>query len=167
MIWHRWHSRRQFIGDFLFRTEALKRNNGFYKLPFAWGSDDITTSILAKEKGIVNTDTPVFKYRVNEQTISKTGDVKVRTEAILQEKKWVAKFLENNQPKNQTDAIYLRMLQERIDKHFAKKKIEMISRDINVSYLRFFYWTTKRRNYELTFPMVVYALLEAIKSRFS
>ena len=47
LIWHRWKGRAQFIGDFLFRVQALKEKGGFYKLPLAWASDDISANIMA------------------------------------------------------------------------------------------------------------------------
>lgn len=51
LLWNRWSSNRaQFIGDFLFEVSTLKRNGGFYKLPLAWCSDEISAMIAAREK---------------------------------------------------------------------------------------------------------------------
>lgn len=165
LMWHRWNGRRQFIGDFLFRTTALKKEGGFYKLPLAWGSDDITAYLLATEHGIANTDAPVFKYRVNAQTISKTGNVDIKLEAIQQEKRWTVEFLANTNQGNSIDTLYVKMLQNELEKRFAKKRILQIASDISSSYFRFFYWLNCRRKHELSFSMIVYALIEAVKMR--
>ena len=43
LLWHRWLFRNcQFIGDFCFSTDNLRAQGGFFKLPLAWSSDDIT-----------------------------------------------------------------------------------------------------------------------------
>ena len=56
LIWHRWDNRKcQYIGDFLFHVETLRKAGGFFKLPLAWGSDDITAVICATGNGIANT----------------------------------------------------------------------------------------------------------------
>ena len=47
MMWGRWSGRIQFIGDFLFNRKRLIKNGGFYKLPLAWSSDDISAYIAA------------------------------------------------------------------------------------------------------------------------
>ena len=46
MLLRRWEGRRQYIGDFCFNRETLKAIGGFYKLPLAWGSDEITASVF-------------------------------------------------------------------------------------------------------------------------
>src|SRR5690606_9430091 len=52
-VWHRLRGNRiQFISDFLYRRKTLKENGGFYYLPLAWGSDDITSYINATNTGI-------------------------------------------------------------------------------------------------------------------
>lgn len=42
-IWHRMNKlRSQYISDFVYRRESLVSRGGFYKLPVAWASDDIS-----------------------------------------------------------------------------------------------------------------------------
>ena len=72
MMWGRWSGRIQFIGDFLFDRKILLRNGGFYKLPLAWASDDITAYIAAQNTGIANMQVPGFQYRVNSLTVFTT-----------------------------------------------------------------------------------------------
>ena len=64
LIWHRWRGcREQFIGDFLFNVNALRKNGGFFKRPMAWASDDISAVMCSVSKGIANTQKLVFQYQ--------------------------------------------------------------------------------------------------------
>ena len=64
--WHRWNGRvRQYIGDFLYDRAYLMSVGGFYDIPLAWASDDVTAVRAALEKGIANTKEPGFLYRRN------------------------------------------------------------------------------------------------------
>ena len=63
------------IGYFIFHKEALKNNGGFYELPLAWGSDDITVINMAKS-GIVFSPHILFSFRNSGLNItSKKNDV--------------------------------------------------------------------------------------------
>lgn len=104
-IWHRIKGfRLQFVSDFVYRTEALKQAGGFYKLPLAWASDDITVYRLIGTKGIAHTQSPVFCYRQNSLTISNTGNVFLKLEAVRGERLWLDDFL-RTVPDNQFDGI--------------------------------------------------------------
>ncbi len=90
-IWHRISGlRTQFISDHIYRTEILKSKNGFYKLPLAWGSDDITAYIAAFPKGIAHTNKPVFNYRKSALSISSSGNYIAKMKAIDLETIWIA-----------------------------------------------------------------------------
>ena len=73
--------------------KLLRANGGFYKLPMAWASDNISANIAAQKSGIANTQTITFQYRVNQKSISTIGDIAIKLEAIKQEKKWYRSFL--------------------------------------------------------------------------
>lgn len=105
LIWHRMRGRTQFIGDFLYDTKKLKANGGFYKLPLAWGSDDVTAYIAAKDRGIANVDAPIFQYRSNRQTISNTGHIEEKLIAHKQYKTWLRDFLSVT-PADENDRLY-------------------------------------------------------------
>lgn len=123
MMWCRWLSRIQFIGDFLFDRKQLLKNGGFYKLPLAWASDDISTYIAAQKTGIANMQVPGFQYRVNSQTISKTGNIGIKLKATIQEENWYKEFLTLEQTEtNLPEAIYRQMLIERLPRMMAKKE---------------------------------------------
>jgi len=67
------NSRLQYIGDWLFKRTALEQLNGYVNMPMAWGSDDLTAYTIAKNKGVANTQIPVFQYRISSLTISNSG----------------------------------------------------------------------------------------------
>ena len=92
MMWERWRGRLQYIGDFLFDRKLLVSNGGFYKLPLAWGADDISVYIAAQNKGIANMQVPGFQYRVNSNTITSTGNALIKMEAIRLEEQWYKFF---------------------------------------------------------------------------
>lgn len=66
--------RMQFIGDWLLKRSALLKIQGYVKMPMAWGSDDLTAYLLAKDGGVANTQVPVFQYRVSSLTITNSGN---------------------------------------------------------------------------------------------
>lgn len=82
LVYFRLLGRHQYIGDFLFKRDRLLANGGFYKLPLAWGSDDLS-AVMAAGDGIANTSAIVFLYRDNQLTITNTGNARVKAEATL------------------------------------------------------------------------------------
>ena len=99
LVWNRWNSRSlQFIGDFCYRTQHLRDCRGYYKLPLAWGSDDITAVRAAQERGIANTQKFCFQYRQNSMTItSSTANARLKLQATLRQYEWFAQFLQSMQ----------------------------------------------------------------------
>lgn len=169
MIWHRWHGRVQYIGDFLFDTKLLRHNGGFYKMPMAWGSDDISAYIAAESKGIANTQVPVFQYRVNSQTITKTGRTDIKIEAVNQEEEWYKCFLRNRPQEtiDKTGYIYWTMLNKELSLAMAKKKLAFIVPDMagNKIICRTFFWMRHSGKFHLSISMLIYAFIEAVKYR--
>lgn len=94
-LWNRWdHRNKQYIGDFCYSTAYLKRVGGYYKLPLAWGADDITATRAAEEKGIANTMEFGFQYRENSKTITSSNkNAKTKLLASLAWDKWYRDFL--------------------------------------------------------------------------
>lgn len=165
MMWCRWLSRVQFIGDYLFDRKQLLKNGGFYKIPLAWASDDISTYIAAQKTGIANMQVPGFQYRVNSQTISKTGNVGIKLEAIIQEENWYKEFLTSKQTETDLpETTYRQMLIERLPRMIAKKRVYTIASDManNGLYKIFIYWK-KRKEYHLNTKLIAYAMIEALK----
>jgi glycosyltransferase involved in cell wall biosynthesis len=170
MIWHRWNGRIQFVGDFLFRTSTLKEKGGFYKLPLAWASDDITACLMAEDKGIANTQSPVFQYRNNSQTISNTGAIPDKMKAVELEEEWYCRFFGGRKSLNEIDKKFLKMSERNIQSHFIKKRISLIKSDFlsGKSILsKLFYWSGNKQEFKITFAMVLKGYLDAILVYFS
>lgn len=163
-IWHRWNGRfLQYVGDFLYKTETLRKNGGFFFLPLAWGSDDVTAIIAAREKGIANTLQPGFCYRINPATISNAGDIVVKMQAIQKEEEWIESFLEV-EPDDELDRKYWICLRRQRVRHFEKKKGLTIARDLkDHSWVYVFRWFVRRKRFGLKIRTLVYAIVEALK----
>ena len=122
LIWNRWdHRNRQYIGDFCYRTNYLVKAGGYYKLPLAWGSDDITAVLAAKEKGIANTQIFGFQYRENRHTISSsTTNAKLKIQVRKTQYDWYNNFLRNLKldELNEEDSRYLSTIKPCCDQYF-------------------------------------------------
>jgi glycosyltransferase involved in cell wall biosynthesis len=152
-----------FISDYVYRTSTLKANQGFYKLPLAWGSDDISCYIAATKNGIAHTNKPVFMYRRNTQTISSGGNIYLKMESALVEEKWLNEFVKK-EPENADDKILRKNLAGQIRIYTQKKKIRTIysSDERNVVSL-FLRWLNKRKQYNLSISELLYAVLMKLK----
>lgn len=84
----RWKGRKQFIGDFCFSREHLNTCGGYYPLPYAWGSDDITVFRAMLPTGIANTQEPCFQYRENVYSISLSHNHEEKVSAFIMLKQW-------------------------------------------------------------------------------
>lgn len=165
LLWNRWNGRQLFIGDFLFEVSTLRQNGGFYKLPLAWGSDDISAVIAARKNGMANTQRIVFQYRINPLTISSTGSAAIKMEAIREEKMWCEKFLEEI-PENELDRKYRLLCRKHMYTHFLKKYVYTVSDDLSQSsFMKIWFWLRMRNSYGLSFKMVAYAFIEVVKTR--
>lgn len=165
MIWHRWNGRIQFIGDFLFKVSILREHKGFFKIPFALCSDDISVAIAAKEFGIANINTAVFQYRINSQTISNNGNGKVLMEATVQIKKWYEEFL-LEVPISDDDKLYWQLLNGNLEKRFCKFRYAIISKDlVKNTFSNFLYWLRLRNVYGLSYNMIVKSFFSGLYNR--
>lgn len=166
MMWERFErGRQQFIGDFCFNTSSLKSNNGFYKLPLAWGSDDIS-AFRAAVKGIANTQKPTFQYRINSQTISKRGNAELKLKAVNQSIEWYQYFLNTHVPTDYIENIFLTRLKTRFTIIMMRKRLDTIEKDLQINFKlsRIVFWFCKRKKYGYNFKILLYAVLETIKS---
>lgn len=163
LIWNRWKGRKQYIGDFLFDTKLLKANGGFYKLPLAWGSDDISAVIAAKHKGVANTQQIGFCYRINSQTISKTGNIEIKLDAISKEKEFYDIFL-SEKPNEDLDRKILNCIINLETIYFDKKKGLTIANDLrNHTIFRIIHWIRRRKKYKFTKRILLYAIIQSLK----
>lgn len=153
-----------FISDYVYRTETLKKNGGFYKLPLAWASDDISSYIAAADHGIAHTNMPLFMYRQHSQTISTTGNIYFKMNAILGEEKWLNSFIKN-EPENYTDILLKEDIKREINIFIQKKKIRTIYSSEDNIIVSFFRWFTIRNKYNLAMEELLYALLLSLKEK--
>lgn len=108
--------RCQYIGDFCFRRTRLVQEGGFYKLPFAWGSDDISAFMCCSPCGVANTNIPVFCYRINSYTISTSRNTERKLDALDQEEQWLREFVQRQCPSTELEREELKYLNDRISK---------------------------------------------------
>lgn len=169
MIWHRWNGRNQFIGDFLFNTKSLLEVGGFYYLPLAWASDDLTTFIVAKKYGIANTQVPVFQYRVSTLTISSNGKEELKLDAMKLERNWYTDFFNSSKRLSGTDTIYHKMLIQEIDLYFRRKKVSVLRKYfLKHSFLQStIYWFNLSKKYDINLKIILKAGLDSIIFRIS
>jgi glycosyltransferase involved in cell wall biosynthesis len=167
LCWNRWNGRGlQYIGDFCYDVAKLRQDGGFYKLPMAWASDDISAVRAAQYGGVANSQVLCFQYRRNRQSISLSGNQKTKIEATRLEKVWFENFIKGYNPESYVEIKYHKMIKESIDQHFKDKyKMEM-SLDIKTNILNFFYWLSHRKRIGVSIWRVIEALEIAIKNRF-
>ncbi|MCH5175522.1 MAG: glycosyltransferase [Prevotellaceae bacterium] len=166
VAWNRWENRHhQYIGDWCFSVEWLRRQGGFYKLPLAWGSDDISAIIGASKNGVVNSQRPCFQYRNHSSTITNGGNVSIKMDAVRMEREWFEKFL-SEKPADELDCIYHKMLLSNIQKHFEQKYGTTIAWNLNNSIFRIFRYYRLRKEYGYTCRSLGYAIQSWIRYKF-
>lgn len=160
-IWHRINNgkRVQFISDFVFRTSFLREKGGFYDLPLAWGSDEITSYIACGIKGIAHTNKPVFKYRRSRINITSTGSPESKMKAIGLEQKWLNEFL-LTPPSCSVNFILYKDINRIVDKHIQRKRIQVISASLKKSFWRNSgKWIYHSGKYNTSVTEVFYAMM--------
>lgn len=150
MIWGRMHGRKQYIGDFLFKTDRLKAIGGFYKLPLAWGSDDITAFLAAEKYGIANSQIPLFQYRDSAITLSSSSNnAEHKFDGIKKYKMWMDVFLEQR-PNNQHDKVLYDDIIRCRSFFYEDQFSSIICQDLAYnSLLRWNYWKSRGAEFEL------------------
>jgi len=169
LIWNRWNGReKQYIGDFLFNTNRLKKEGGFYKLPLAWSSDDITATLISYPLGIANTQQITFQYRENRLTISSSSNYDSKLDAILLEKDWYQNFLKIP-PQNEIDKKYWTSLNQMFDNYYSQKihnTIVVSFKTHSIFYL--FHWVKNNAiNKRLLLKIIKSAIIIRIKKYLS
>lgn len=165
LMWQRWSVRQQFIGDFLFKTSTLRKNGGFYKQPLAWGSDDITAYINAKDYGVANTQVPVFQYRQTSITLSSISNGKIKLDALAKEKQWTEHFLSQSSVKDDLDKLLLDLLNRKMNARFEKRKMDTITKDVKFSnhiLSRVVYWMKLYHSLNISSSQFIKAILKGI-----
>lgn len=128
MVWHRLTRRRdQYVGDFLYKVSHLKEQGGFYKLPLAWGADDITAYICSLNHGIVNIPEYIFKYRENRYTISMSGNTIEKLNASSTKINWITDNIINSKPISLVDEHFREMIESCINSCYNREVLSIIA----------------------------------------
>lgn len=167
LIYNRWtHRFSQFIGDFCFKTEPLKNRSGFYYLPLAWCSDDISAVHAAIAGGVVNTQVPCFQYRNNSLTISNSDNVEEKIEAFHLSFDWYRIFLKEI-PTEQIAEKYHRLLVKITDEVETKLVEECLASSMaNFGIYRVFSILKKYRFLRISIKMVLRSFVKGLLRRF-
>lgn len=159
MIFQRWKGRHQMIGDYLYRRQPLIDAGGYYDLPYAWGSDDITAFRAAVAKGIANENTPGFRFRRSRYSISgSVTNVEGKLLATAASCEWYRNFLSKPAPTAEDEEVRRRCLALE-GKHFARLRSYFLSCDRShpVSW-----WDSHRKEYSLSRRDILWALIKKI-----
>lgn len=162
-IWHRLELHRiQFISDFIYRRATLVANGGFYKLPLAWASDDLTAYIASANKGIAHTNRAVFNYRKNRINISTTGNAEYKMKAIIAEQSWFDDFLRNI-PESESDKLIRVNILNRLPEYIQHRKRRTLTDSHAKGILASVsFWVSKRKQYALTMKDIVVSVVKFI-----
>ena len=164
LAYNRWKGRSQYIGDFCFNTDKLRADGGFFFLPLAWASDDITAVRAARYMGIANTQVPCFQYRVNRLSISTTGSIDIKIDTCLQEGKWYKDFLESYKDHEMTSVeqhYYYLMINE-LPSHIRNRIRPGVTDALIQNPSRILYWLKKCDAYNLSKKDVFICFLLAL-----
>lgn len=154
-IKHRLYGEDQYIGDYCFKRSKLDEIGGFVMIPLAWGSDDLTALYCAGKNGVVNLDTPVFYYRYNSSTISNTGNIRIKMEAIALMEKKLKEFIEENKGKNALEDLERAAAIHKLENYWFLKKAFTLSEDIKENRFRTFRWLSKRQHFNLGIKHII------------
>lgn len=162
LIYARLCRREQYIGDFLFETKSLKEHGGFYDLPYGCCSDDISSFIAAKYKGVAHTRIPVFQYRVSSQTISSSSHNREKMKAINKAFSWIKNFLEKNTTNDYTSTLIRKVCIQSVSKHYLRFVRDVMLADMLSDGLLsgLLYWRRHKKEYHITNNIICEAALK-------
>lgn len=161
-IYNRLQGRIQFIGDFCFKTEKLRKFGGFYFLPLAWASDDIS-SFICSDNGVANTNIPTFFYRINQYTISNNGKTEIKLDAINKEQDWYEDYFRNYKANTLIEKLELKEIKKNITKSFIKKRARTIGTEMSNNFLSLFKWIYYQKKYRLNSKIFLLSIIEYLK----
>jgi glycosyltransferase involved in cell wall biosynthesis len=143
--------RDQYISDFVFRTSRLREIGGFFYLPLAWGTDDITSFMMCGEKGIAYTHKAIFNYRQFDGTISKSGAIDLKMKAVNEQCKWYQSFLQAT-PDNAFERLVHKNILNSFDEFMKIKRLVILHNDLlnRCDTQRLRYWLKHAKNYQLS-----------------
>lgn len=157
-------SRVHFISDFVYRTASLKNRQGFYKLPLAWGSDDISAFAACANTGIAHTNKAIFNYRESPDTITRSGNTLLKMEAVLKQEIWLSKFLQSA-PEDKEQRLMYRKVKEELPSLILRKKADIIKDSIKSGGIKeMSFWLRASKKYGIPRYLILRIFL-AVKLR--
>lgn len=166
-ILYRLRGRKQFISDYVFKTEILRERGGFVKFPLAWSSDNVSAYMMM-DNGIVNTNETVFLYRSNQFSISSTGNIYEKIEAIDTECKWIFDKVSLNRQDNVDDEIMRKKILDELPIYKSKMYSLTIYENRNRSIwknIKLLYRLRRKYNMSLSVFLNAYILIFKTKLR--
>jgi len=160
IIWHNIHGRGQYIGNILFDIKTLRASGGFYKLPMALASDEISTYIAARDHGIANSQIPLFQYRINRYTITNNGNVEALMKSVNLMQQWYDNEFQKV-AKTKIDEVYRTKLIKEMPNYYRKMRRAIIHNDLrNKSIQKYLKWLMNRKKYNMSlmdFAIIFYS----------
>lgn len=160
------YGRKQFIGDCLIKREWLNNRQGYYKLPLAWGSDDLTIFLAAQKRGVANSQIPIFQYRKNPHTISSRGSGRLKLESVLNVYSEVERLLNMHLDTDIKEKDYRKAITRKLPSKVKKSKALYVWQDmVNTGRLSgLVWWLRHARRYSIPRSMVMKLWLKSFRS---
>lgn len=149
--------REQYMGDFCYRTERLRSEGGYYKLPYAWAADGVISFIMGCPNGVYNIQKPTFCFRMSNCSISGSGNYEKKLEAILQTAQWLTDFVSKQKPESEFEKEELQSLERLIPQFASRFRFSHILDSITQHKYKVFYWIANRKKYGVSIGMVLRA----------
>lgn len=165
MMLGRWQGRAQYIGDFCFRSDLLKKNGGFAKFPLAWGADDVSAYIASKgdganlSDGVANSNIPGFQYRESASSISSDSNYRIKLNALISCREWFRKDLDSRKKKG---GIFPEGLEDAFAAKFKSFSEYYVRKDATRSPGSCFYWLKHKKATGLSFIDIIVLSLKGI-----
>ncbi|MCR5548015.1 MAG: glycosyltransferase [Bacteroidales bacterium] len=161
MLSRRWETNaQQYIGDFCYDLVKLRSENGFYKLPLAWGADDVSAFRAAASGGIANTHRVGFQYRETSLSLSSNELFDIKAYAIKKVSYWFEKALSDYKPDNSEEILKLNKLQIIRPSYYKFLYGDYVKSDVGRHPSRLIYWIQHRKEFGLTKARI---LLQGLK----
>jgi len=162
-----YNPRNSHLGDYLFKTETLRKNGGFYKLPYGWQSDDISAFMAAASHGVANTEEPGFQYRGNGLSISHDLTcIEDKIEAVRASVKWRLAFVADKHPDNAEDQKLVELIKRDAYQYEHSEIDDMVEFDIRKNFWsRSWFWLLNRNKHGISFQRYLRCVLKTIKYR--
>ncbi len=164
-----YNPRNTHLGDWLFKTEALRNNGGFYKLPYGWQSDDISAFIAASSHGVANTKEVGFQYRGNGLSISHDmKSIEDKIEAVRHSIRWQLAFVSNKHPENAEDQRLIQLITRDAYTKGNQDIDNMVEFDIRKNFWsRSWFWLCNRKKHGISLRRYIQCILKAIKNHIN